>query len=251
MKTILLLLAAMPVFAAPKFFPFCVPLPQAEPIVRQLGYDGIEPEFKHYRTFDFGKKESPEKLLADITAVKNTNVIFEIVLNGFKDGDPVGFESCLSLLRQAAETAQRRGVRLALYHHAGSAHESLQTTLRLVETVDSPNLGYAFVVCHWLKLNGKKNPDGYIPLLKSHAKKLFLVHINGAKTTGTTWQELIQPLDAGDFDTALLLRTLDEIGYCGPVGLQCYGITLPPQEHLARSMKAWRALNKISPKEQP
>lgn len=242
MKTLFFLLAALPLFAAPKFFPYCVPLPESEPIVRRLGYDGIEPEFKCYRTFDFGKEESPEKLLAEIEDVKNTNAVFELVLNGFRDGDPVGFESCVGLLKQTAKTAERRGVRLALYHHTGSAHESLQTTLRLVNAVDSPNLGYAFVLCHWLKLNGKTNPNGYLPLLKAHPEKLFLVHINGAKTTGDSWQELIQPLDSGDFDNAPLLRTLTEIGYCGPVGLQCYGIKFPPAEHLARSMRVWRDL---------
>jgi hypothetical protein len=39
-----------------------------------------------------------------------------------------------------------------------------------------------------------------------------------------------------------LLRTLKAVGYKGPVGLQCYGISGDAREHLARSMAAWRKL---------
>ncbi len=39
-----------------------------------------------------------------------------------------------------------------------------------------------------------------------------------------------------------LLKTLDELGYTGPVGLQCFGIGGDAREHLARSMAAWRTM---------
>ena len=38
------------------------------------------------------------------------------------------------------------------------------------------------------------------------------------------------------FDVAGLLKTLDELGYEGPVGLQCYGIGGDARDHLARSI---------------
>jgi hypothetical protein len=38
------------------------------------------------------------------------------------------------------------------------------------------------------------------------------------------------------------LKTLDELGYTGPVGLQCFGIGGDAREHLARSMAAWRKM---------
>ena len=40
-----------------------------------------------------------------------------------------------------------------------------------------------------------------------------------------------------------LVRTLRELGYQGPIGLQCFGITGDTREHLARSMAAWHKLN--------
>jgi sugar phosphate isomerase/epimerase len=70
------------------------------------------------------------------------------------------------------------------------------------------------------------------------------VSINGADTFDPQpgWDKYIQPLGQGNFDIARFLATLDELGYRGPIGLQCYGIGGDAREHLARSMEAWRKL---------
>ena len=47
-----------------------------------------------------------------------------------------------------------------------------------------------------------------------------------------SWQHYIQPLDRGSFDLCSFLKVLDELGYKGPVGLQCYGIGGDAREHL-------------------
>jgi hypothetical protein len=39
-----------------------------------------------------------------------------------------------------------------------------------------------------------------------------------------------------------MLKTLKELGYKGPIGLQCYGIGGDAREHLARSMEAWKKM---------
>jgi hypothetical protein len=39
------------------------------------------------------------------------------------------------------------------------------------------------------------------------------------------------------------LKTLRELGYKGPVGLQCYGIEGDTREHLKESLAAWRKLS--------
>ena len=75
--------------------------------------------------------------------------------------------------------------------------------------------------------------------------RLWAVSINGADVFDDKpgWDHYIQPLDKGSFDVGGLLRTLKELGYKGPVGLQCYGIGGDTREHLARSMAAWRKLS--------
>jgi len=56
------------------------------------------------------------------------------------------------------------------------------------------------------------------------------------------WSRYIQPLGQGSFDVLAFLKTLRDLGYKGPIGLQCYGIGGDAREHLERSMAAWRRL---------
>jgi sugar phosphate isomerase/epimerase len=88
----------------------------------------------------------------------------------------------------------------------------------------------------------------YRPLLERALPRLWAVSINGADEFDSApgWERYIQPLDRGSFDIATFLRTLDEIGYRGPVGLQCFGIGGDAREHLARSMTKWKELQRRS-----
>ena len=76
--------------------------------------------------------------------------------------------------------------------------------------------------------------------------RLWAVSINGADEFDDKagWDRYIQPLDKGSFDVGKFLKTLKELGYKGPIGLQCYGIGGDTREHLARSMEAWKKLSK-------
>jgi sugar phosphate isomerase/epimerase len=82
----------------------------------------------------------------------------------------------------------------------------------------------------------------YRPLLKANPEKLFIVGTNGATVELKGWDNLICPLDVGNFDNGQLLQTLTEMNYKGMVGLQCYGINLPESEHLKRSIDTWKKL---------
>ena len=55
---------------------------------------------------------------------------------------------------------------------------------------------------------------------------------------------LIQPLGDGTYDNGKVLKVLDEIGYTGPIGLQCYSIKGDDRANLKKSIIAWRKLNK-------
>jgi len=84
----------------------------------------------------------------------------------------------------------------------------------------------------------------YRPLLQKAMPRLRAVSINGAdeRDEKPGWSRYIQPLGSGSFDVAAFLGTLHELGFEGPVGLQCYGIGGDAREHLARSMEAWRKM---------
>jgi sugar phosphate isomerase/epimerase len=107
---------------------------------------------------------------------------------------------------------------------------------------DRPNVGATFNLCHWLKVEGDRDPK---PVLKDALPLLFFVSINGADAGDTkkmNWDRLIQPLDQGTYDVAVLVQALGKMGYAGPVGFQGYGIKGDSGDILRHTMEAWRKM---------
>ena len=84
-----------------------------------------------------------------------------------------------------------------------------------------------FNLCHWLRVDKSRD---YKPFLKQALPRLWAISINGADNLDEKrgWSGYIQPLDRGSFDVGGLLKTLKELGYRGPIGLQWYGIAATP-----------------------
>lgn len=154
------------------------------------------------------------------------------------DGDAVA----VARLKELAEFAVPRGVKLALYPHAGAWIERCGDAVRVADKADHPAIGATFNLCHFLKVEGDQDP---FPLIRAALPRLFFVTINGADAGDTRqlgWDRLIQTLDKGSYDTAAFLRKLKTAGYTGPVGFQGYAIPGDPKENLKRTMTAWRRL---------
>lgn len=261
MRRIMMVLGALLAFqsqAAPKFFPYCVKSTPAE--LKALGYDGCEIPFvtgealeqrikaadeakmaiaKTYITHDVSKPFPVEKLEAFMTPLKGRATVIELALTGYPAGSPEGLEPTVKLLKDLGARAAKYELSIALYNHVKTYCESVPFAIEVVNKVNLPNVGYCFIVCHWLHIEGAKD---YRPLLKANPEKLFMVGTNGATIELKGWDNLICPLDVGNFDNAQLLQTLTEINYKGMVGLQCYGIKLPEKEHLKRSIDTWKKL---------
>ena len=261
MRRIMMLLGAMIAFqinAAPKIFPYCVKSSPAE--LKALGYDGCEIPFvtgadlerqikaaddaemvigKTYITHDIRKPFPMEKLEAFMAPLKGRETVIELALNGYPAGAPEGIEPTVKLLKELGELAGKYQLRIAVYNHVKTYCESVPFAIEIVNKVNLPNVGYCFIVCHWLHMEGSKD---YRPLLKANPEKLFMVGTNGATVELKGWDNLICPLDVGNFENAQLLQTLGEMNYKGMVGLQCYGIKLPEGDHLKRSIDTWKKL---------
>ncbi len=172
--------------------------------------------------------------------LKDRDVMLALLISGASPSDPAGDARAVKLVQEIADLAAEAGVRVALYPHSGDWLERVKDATRIVQKVDRPNVGFMFNLCHWLKVDGEKNLK---PLLSSTMPHLFAVSIHGADCAteiraGTgNW---IQPLGEGTFDVKALLDTLKDLGYRGPVGLQCYGISGDARDHLAQSIDAWR-----------
>ena len=155
-----------------------------------------------------------------------------------KPSDEAGDSDAVALLRDIADKAQQAGLKVSLYPHTWFWMERVQDAVRLAKKVDRPNLGVTFNLCHCLKVGDESRIK---ELLEQAKPYLSFVTVNGADHEGD-WNRLIQPLGQGSFDVASLLRTLKAMGYCGPFGLQHYGIKGDAREKLGQSMAGWRAL---------
>ena len=255
---------------SPKLYAFCMGMPgkprrtvaeQAE-MLRELGFDGAgyslwlgEELQKNLAALDAagievfmlytsvnlapGKPPFDPRVPEAMRKLKGRPVTICVLLRGFRPGDARGMEPAVAALRKLGDVAAEAGLRISIYHHVNDWTESLPFALEVVEKVDHPRVGVNFNLCHWLKVDGEKD---YRPLIRQHAKRIFVVTINGAQLGATAWTDgLIQPLDRGDFDNRELLFTLRDAGYRGPVGLMCYAIPGDAREHLERSMKVWKA----------
>lgn len=252
------------------FFPFCIDwhdskkrsFAEQAQMLKELGYDGVghvwlDKVAERLKTLDeAGLKLFQITMTVDLTPgkpaydaqftnvlslVKGRHVQFCLLINGAKPSDTSADERGVQLLRQMSDLAADSGAQLLLYPHVDCWVERIEDSVRVANKVDRPNVGAMFNLCHWLRVD--KGRD-YTALLKSAMPRLWAVSINGADNLDEKpgWDRYIQPLDKGSFDMCAFLKTLKELGYQGPIGLQCYGIGGDTREHLVQSMEAWGKL---------
>lgn len=189
------------------------------------------------------KQARDPRLKVILPLLKGRDTMLATLVVGGKPSEEAGDGRAIELLREIADLARPYGVKLALYPHVGDWLERVEDAIRVSRKVNRPNVGVMFNLCHWLKVDDEKNLR---PLLQSAMPHLLAVSINGSdrgldvRAGKGKW---IVPLDRGEFDLLGFLRTLRELGYRGPIGLQCWGIPSDAREHLARSIAAWHTLN--------
>jgi len=153
------------------------------------------------------------------------------------DFPPSSFEHdnhAASLVRNIADEAAARGVRVSLYPHINKWLETIDDAVRLIRKIHRPNVGITFNLYHFLKTTGQA--DLRDTLTKAN-RYLDVVTINGSSRQGS-----IEPLGQGDYDPYWLLKSLKDLGYRGPVGFQGYGIGGDRHQNLQLTMKAWKEL---------
>lgn len=258
------------------FFPFCIDWHDARKrtyaeqaqMLKELGYPGVghiwldrvEERlqtldaaglrlFQITMSVDVAPGKTPydaARFKAVCAAIKGRHVQFDLLLNGGKPSDPSLDSRAVAILREMSDQARDCGAQLLLYPHVGNWVERIEDAVRVADEVDRPNVGVMFNLCHWLRVDSSRD---YQRLLKLALPRLWAVSINGADTFDSQpgWAKYIQPLGQGNFDIAGFLRTLRQLGYTGPIGLQCYGIGGDARDHLTRSMDAWKRLSAASP----
>lgn len=163
--------------------------------------------------------------------------------NTLQPSDPAGDAMAAAAIRQVAEAAADSGCQVSLYPHFGTLTERVEDAVRVSRKVGRKNVGVTFNLCHYLRSESETPLRNVLEIARPH---LTLVTTCGADKNGTSWAQLIQPLDTGTFPQKVLLAELQRIGYQGPIGLQGYDVSknyhLEPSENLRRSMAAWKKL---------
>ncbi|MBN1664040.1 MAG: sugar phosphate isomerase/epimerase [Deltaproteobacteria bacterium] len=191
-------------------------------------------------TVDANNPTFDQRLIEDLEAMKkHQTIVWLCVIKGPDPND----ESAVKVINQVADLADQSGLDVVLYPHAGFYIATVQDAIRLTKKVNRSNVYMSFNLCHFLKTDDEKNLE---TTLKASAPYLRLVSINGADSGDTQsmdWDRLIQPLGDGSFEIGKIMKILDEIGYTGPVGLQCYNVKGDDRKNLTKSMKAWKKLS--------
>jgi sugar phosphate isomerase/epimerase len=184
-----------------------------------------------------------------IEQLKGRDTLIWLFVLGDKPSSDAADERAVAIIREIADMAAAANLRVALYPHTGFYVARVEDAIRLVKKADRKNVGASFNLCHFLKVDRQENLQAR---LKEAMPYLFAVSINGADggdTNNLGWDRLIQTLDRGSFDVGRVLTLLKQLGYTGPIGLQCYAIRGDIRDNLRRSIDAWHNLS--TPAEKP
>jgi len=264
--------AAPPAKKTPPFFALCMDthdakkrnLAQQAEMLKTLGYDGVGhlwlknvPErlktldaagltlFQIYVRVNIkpgNKRPYDPKLESVVKLLKGRKTALVLLVGGMKPSDTAADPRAVELVSQIADIAAKSSLNVILYPHTGDWLQNVSDAVRIAKKVNRKNVGVMFNLCHWLKAEQGKDLE---KTLKSALPYLKGVSIHGADTASEILAgkgKWIQPLDSGSFDIYKLLKTLKDMNYTGPIGLQCYGLRGDAKDHLTRSISAWRKL---------
>jgi len=239
------------------------------PLLKELGYDGLGGAagdgamataleraglkfFNGYITLQFHAERSAldEKLRGQLDAMRGHNTVLWLAIakvlrnnKALTARTPEGDDVVARHLKEIADYAGARGVKVALYPHTAQYLEHFEDVVQMADRLNHPNIGITFNLCHWLKVEGSERDPA--PLLQAARARLMFVTLNGADSGDTktmAWTRLILPLGEGSYDVGAFLRKVRAAGFTGPIGFQGYGIKEPPREVLAKTMAAWQRM---------
>ena len=198
-----------------------------------------------YFQVDLAKNPPFDPRLAEaLPCLKGGKTQLAVMFYGGKPSDATLDDKAVAILQDIVKIAEPNDVRVVLYPHVEAWNETVADCVRVASRFPEKNVGVMFNLCHWAAIDRTENLR---QTLETALPYLACISINGIDTpeeiqSRSGREGWLQPLDSGSFDQKTLFTLLDELGYFGPVGLQCYGISGDAKIHLERSMKAWRSL---------
>ena len=167
-----------------------------------------------------------------------------LMFYGGRPSDQSLDDKAVGIIQAIVGMAEPNNVKVVLYPHVEAWIETVDDCMRIAKRFPDKKVGVQFNLCHWAAKDKIENLE---KTLRDALPYLSCITINGldmpeeiqSRANREGW---LQPLDAGTFDQQKLISILNDIGYTGPVGLQCYGIPGDAKIHLEHSMKKWHEL---------
>lgn len=191
-----------------------------------------------YVVYDFSDPDSPDVWRDALPILAFTGAPLWVVVRKAPSDAAVR-----DLLADMARESEAFGIRAVIYPHWDTSIETAAEAAAHIDAVGHPNLKNSLHTYH--EIRGGNQYD-LRDVVYDHADQIELVGIAGADedayagppTLFVTWDDVIKPLDEGDFDLLPFLQALHDVRYDGPVILQTFDITEPP-DHLERSLRKY------------
>ncbi len=138
---------------------------------------------------------------------------------GGKSDDEASFKTSIESLNELSKMAEDFGVTLCVKAHVGAAIYNTPTTLRLMETVDSPAFGIDMDPSHIYRAG--EDPAEAIAAVISRVKHVHVRDCKGRQQGPGKPED--QANGRGDIDLLAFVRVLHESGYEGALNLEVIG----------------------------
>lgn len=160
-----------------------------------------------------------DRLLKAFEAFAELGIPVANIGSGGKSGDEESFKEAMEAIAVGAADALSFGVTLCVKAHVGAAVHNTETTLRMVETINSKGLGVDMDPSHIYRAG--ENPAVELPKVISAMKH---IHIRDCKGPGPSPGEpLLQACGKGDIDLFGYFDAMVKADYNGPVSLEVIG----------------------------
>lgn len=160
-----------------------------------------------------------ERLLKAFEAGAELGIPVINIGSGGKSDVEEDFNEAMEAISIAAADAQSFGVTLCCKAHVGAAVYNTETTLRMVETVNSEGLGVDMDPSHIHRAG--ENPAAELAKVISAMKH---IHIRDCKGEGPSPGEpMLQACGRGDIDLFGYFKAMTDAKYDGPVCLEVIG----------------------------
>lgn len=138
---------------------------------------------------------------------------------GGKSGDEASLQERIDSLGKLSQRAEHYGITLCVKAHVGAAIYNSPTSLKVLESITSPNFGLDMDPSHIHRAN--ENPVEALGSVVSRIKHVHIRDCKGRETGPGTPSN--QANGRGDIDLIGYIRVLHENGYDGPVDLEIIG----------------------------